>query len=246
MNRFWNVLCILVAIFVLWTHRNTVVTRRRIVPEHEIVRKHPNFPLYVIRNCLSPEECELFKMTAISTLQRSSTISNTPISNVRTSHNTFLNPNLYMDTPIAAPMRRLEDIAQRMSGMPPSHNEAFQVVRYEPGQYYREHYDACVPEDAPMCRVDAEGHGLRFATLLVYLNDLPEDAGGETHFPKLNATVRPRAGHAVFFMNVDPNDHTKHHPLSKHASLDLKKGTKWICNLWIRCKPYQQKVSKKS
>jgi len=68
-----------------------------------------------------------------------------------------------------------------------------QIARYEPGQYYKGHFDGADPHDA-----DAElfwrGGGQRLATLLVYLN-IPE--GGATRFGEIGLDVRPKRGRAL-------------------------------------------------
>lgn len=69
------------------------------------------------------------------------------------------------------------------------------------------------------------------ATIFVYLNDLPEDVG-ETHFPKLQLSVTPRAGVAVLFPNVDeaglPDVMTVH-----EARPVPRPHVKWGLNIFI-------------
>lgn len=66
--------------------------------------------------------------------------------------------------------------------------EPLQCVRYRPGQQFMAHYDA-------------GRHVSRFHTLLIYLNE--DFEGGETHFPQIGLTVRPRRGSALLFRNLD-------------------------------------------
>merc|ERR1719161_3445805 len=69
--------------------------------------------------------------------------------------------------------------------------EQMQVARYEHGQHFLAHEDA-------FDRSLAASNGFqRRATLLLYLNDVPE--GGETRFEYLNVSVRPVAGSALLF-----------------------------------------------
>mmetsp|Transcript_96446 Transcript_96446/g.259003 ORF Transcript_96446/g.259003 Transcript_96446/m.259003 type:complete len:232 (+) Transcript_96446:2-697(+) len=66
--------------------------------------------------------------------------------------------------------------------------EPLNLVRYEPGQFFRPHHDG--------------GH--RAKTVFLYLNDLPDGAGGETHFVKLDLKIPPRRGCAVVWSNLTP------------------------------------------
>ena len=212
--------------------------------ENYMIRKHPfsagghTYTIYTLENLLTSEECELLRVAATSTLRRSGTISKNPISDVRTSQNTFLNTNDFRETSVHDVLKRIDYVAATVSGKPLENQEPLQVARYLPGQYYNEHFDACVPENSEMCKRDSEGHGMRYATLIVYMNDVEEAHGGETSFPLLDVKFKPKIGTGIFFFNLLPSDETRHHPLSKHAALPLKAGVKWICNKWIRCAPY--------
>ena len=79
--------------------------------------------------------------------------------------------------PLVARLRRRLSVAARVSA---SHAEPLQLARYRPGEQYGLHLD-----------VDPLGAVPRYATMLVYLNNLPAGAGGHTTFPKLNVQVDP-------------------------------------------------------
>ena len=64
-------------------------------------------------------------------------------------------------------------------------------------------------------------------TLLLCLNDVPDDAGGETIFPyaKPPVKVRARRGLAIVFHNIaEDGDVDKY---AKHGALPVLNGTKW-------------------
>lgn len=97
--------------------------------------------------------------------------------------------------------------------------EPLQILRYQPGQEYKAHTDA-IP-------------GLenqRIMTMLVYLND--EFEGGETTFPKLELTIRPKRGEGLLFTNVDADG--KPDPSVLHAGLPVESGVKFLASRWIR------------
>mmetsp|Transcript_111784 Transcript_111784/g.216582 ORF Transcript_111784/g.216582 Transcript_111784/m.216582 type:complete len:383 (+) Transcript_111784:73-1221(+) len=73
-----------------------------------------------------------------------------------------------------------------LAGMSVDHLEGLVGVRYEPGQFFTLHHDG--------------SH--RPVTIFLYLNDLPEEEGGETRFPLLGLKFAPRRGTAVMWSNV--------------------------------------------
>lgn len=101
--------------------------------------------------------------------------------------------------------------------------EPLSVLRYSPGQQYRDHLDV-LPSSANQ----------RVITAILYLNK--GFHGGATVFPKLGLTIEPEAGDLLIFDNVDQNGQAQ--PLSRHAGLPVTAGTKWIATRWIRMKPY--------
>ncbi|MET0373813.1 MAG: 2OG-Fe(II) oxygenase [Rhizorhabdus sp.] len=101
--------------------------------------------------------------------------------------------------------------------------EALTVLRYRPGQQFRLHADVL-----PQVR------NQRVATVLVYLND--GFGGGETTFPDHALTIRPKAGDAIIFDNVDAQGR----PLAtaRHAGEPVRSGVKWLATRWIRARPF--------
>ena len=108
--------------------------------------------------------------------------------------------------------------------------ERMQLVHYAEGEQYNAHHDFSFP-------VFGNRHQpSRFATLLLYLNDVEE--GGETIFPRaINSeshdgiSVKPKAGTAIFFYNVLPDGNLD--DLSQHQSAPVRSGEKYLANLWI-------------
>ena len=103
---------------------------------------------------------------------------NVQMNDIRTSHQVFL-PDKY---PV------VQDIYNKLSniiGIDKDHFEQLQVVRYHPGQLYKEHWDACWEEDK--CQDFLKRGGNRYATFLLYLNDDFDE--GETYFPLRNKKI---------------------------------------------------------
>jgi prolyl 4-hydroxylase len=107
--------------------------------------------------------------------------------------------------------------------------EALQLVHYNVGQEYTAHHDF------GYSRILQREQPARFATLLLYLNKVME--GGATQFPRwVNAetseglNVEPKVGKAVLFYSQLPDGNMD--DWSHHAALPVRKGEKWLMNLW--------------
>lgn len=227
-----KLLIVLCLICIWWKLFNTL-------PAHNITKhffKNNQYLIFEIDNLLNKDECDLLIKHANPRLERSSTISSTPISNVRTSYNTFLHSKDHsLSSDVKNILHKIDTITNKLSGKPVENQEPLQIVKYSPHQEYKSHYDCCVPMNSPMCLNDAKSHGYRHSTLLIYMNDV--DIGGETEFPLLNYKFTPKLGKAIFFFNLTKNEDS-FHTLSKHAGLPPTHGDKWICNKWIRTQPY--------
>jgi prolyl 4-hydroxylase len=113
-------------------------------------------------------------------------------------------------------------------GLNTQHLEPMQVVVYEKGQKFNPHYDFFSPDTA-----DLPFRGNRNKTILVYLNDVKEEDGGATVFPKLNLRIQPKAYSAIYFENMNENGINYD---TLHAGEELKTDTqnKYAINIWFR------------
>ena len=101
--------------------------------------------------------------------------------------------------------------------------EQLQVLRYKPGGHYKPHQD-----------VFYEDKNKRVHTFILALND--EYEGGETSFPNIKEKYKLRAGDALFFDTLDNYGLDTSDAL--HGGEPVKKGEKWVCNLWVHKYPY--------
>ena len=133
------------------------------------------------------------------------------------------------DGAVIGPMREslvVRAINQRLAAITATdiaQGEALTILRYRPGQQFRPHFDAI-----------GNARNQRTKTVLIYLND--GFSGGETQFPKLGVTIRPKAGDAIAFANTLSDDTTD--PRSLHAGLPVTQGVKWLATRWIRKHPF--------
>ena len=124
------------------------------------------------------------------------------------------------DLAISAVRRRIAAFAD----VEVSQTEPLQIIRYRPGDEFRPHFDA-VPR----------GENQRIITALVYLTDDYE--GGETCFLKTGLSFRGKAGDILMFRNTDAAGGAD--PLSEHAGLPVRRGTKIVLSCWIREREYR-------
>lgn len=147
--------------------------------------------------------------------------------NVRKSETAWLSKN---DPIISEIIKRVCDITT----IPFENAEKMQVVKYAPGGYYNEHYDASC-DDRKECVEFEKNGGQRVVTMIIYLND--DFTGGTTNFPNLKQEFIPKKGNALLFYSLQ-NDGNKCHPLSLHAGMPVKTGQKYIANIWLRENEY--------
>ena len=81
--------------------------------------------------------------------------------------------------------------------------------------------------------------GERRATVLIYLNSVPHDGGGGTHFPELGVRVQPRREGGVFFENYLPQEPRRGDRRSLHQGEPTTRSTKMALNVWIRARPFR-------
>jgi len=127
-------------------------------------------------------------------------------------------------------------IEKRLAGItdwPVTHAEGLQILKYEPGQEYRPHFDWFDPNQPGSAKQLLRG-GQRLGTFVLYLTDV--EAGGSTVFPTLGVEVFPRKGAGVFFADVDETGKTEQKSL--HGGSPVIKGTKIVATYWQRENKY--------
>ena len=106
-----------------------------------------------------------------------------------------------------------------------------QLVRYRPGEYYREHMDQKLRMTVSQ---RAASLNPRILTAFVYLSDTPERGGGETAFTRLRTVVAPKLGRLLVFPNVRTDEPALADVRMHHEARTLNIGEKWGLNVWVR------------
>lgn len=113
--------------------------------------------------------------------------------------------------------------------IPFSHIEACDIYNYETGQFLDLHHD--YPYDPRQINYYKYG-GDRVGSGVFYLNDNFE--GGETHFPKLGVSIKPKAGSFLYFKQCY-DEETNWSTI--HESTIITKGTKWVSACFFSDQP---------
>ncbi|KAL7522774.1 hypothetical protein ACHAWX_007477 [Stephanocyclus meneghinianus] len=121
-------------------------------------------------------------------------------------------------------VKRVSARIEKFTGIPQNNYESFQILKYQVGEYYKTHHDSSSNKENSV-----SGH--RILTFFLYLNDVLE--GGETHFTRLNISVKPKKGRALVWPSVLNEDPSLSDMRMYHEARPVKKGIKLAANHWI-------------
>lgn len=187
--------------------------------EIHIIAKIEEPLIVILGNVLSDEECDGLIRMSEDKLKRSKIGNTRTVDDIRTSSSMFFEEG---ENELVA---RIERRLSQIMNIPVEHGEGLQMLNYHIGQEYKAHFDF-------FSSTSRAASNPRISTLVMYLNDVEE--GGETYFPKLNFSVNPQKGSAVYFEyfydNQDLND------LTLHGGAPVIKGSKWAATQWMRRK----------
>jgi len=191
---------------------NTIVTEDR---EIQIISRLEEPLIVVLENVLSDEECETLIEMSKNKMKRSKIGVSREINNIRTSSGTFLEESEVVT--------RIERRIASIMNVPVENGEGLHILKYTVGQEYKAHYDFFAENSAA-------ANNNRISTLVMYLNHVEE--GGETVFPKLNLSVSPKKGMAVYFEYFYQDESIN--KLTLHGGAPVIKGEKWVATQWMR------------
>lgn len=166
---------------------------------------------------MSDEECdELIRLSKVK-MQRSKIGATSEVNELRTSSSMFFQEK---ENDIII---RMEKRISSIMNIPSEHGDGIQILKYTPGQEYKAHFDF-------FSSTSKATNNNRISTLVMYLNDVEQ--GGETFFPKLNFSVSPQKGMAVYF-EYFYNDKNLNE-LTLHGGAPIITGEKWVATQWMR------------
>ncbi|MGF6723255.1 prolyl 4-hydroxylase [Paraburkholderia sp. GAS41] len=185
----------------------------------------------VFGDVLSPEECAEMIERSRHRLKRSTTV------NAETGQEDIIrnrtSEGIWFPRGEDAFIERIDQRIASLMNWPIENGEGLQILHYGTSGEYRPHFDY-FPPDQPGSAVHTARGGQRVATLIVYLNDVPD--GGETIFPEAGFAVAGRQGGAVYFRYL--NGQRQLDPLTLHGGAPVRAGDKWIMTKWMREREY--------
>ncbi|XP_035223282.1 prolyl 4-hydroxylase subunit alpha-1-like isoform X2 [Stegodyphus dumicola] len=190
--------------------------------KEEQLWKEPKISLFY--DVISNSEIEVMKSLALPSLQRAEVAEYSGslghrVSDTRVTKIAWLRE---ADHPLIPKMyQRIEDI----TGLSSHSAEPFQMANYGLGGHFHLHMDV-LPDTE---RYFGPDMGNRIATWLLYLSDVR--GGGATVFPRLNLSVWPKKGSALFWHNVKSNG--VGNILTLHGACPVLSGSKWVSNVWF-------------
>lgn len=214
---------------------NTVETFNSRSFRTKVLHKEPDVTL--IKGFLTPEECDYIIKLGDPDIKKSEVCgkNGSRPDKSRTSMTAHIGKKyLRNDNPDPVLTRILEK-SEGYCGLPSKNIEPIQLVRYEPGQYFKPHYDY-LDTKIDMYRANVKKNGQRKYTFFVYLTDVPKNVGGTTYFPKLKKHFKGKKGDAIFWDNI--REDGKEDDRMLHSGTELKSGKKYGLNIWVRNKEY--------
>ncbi|WP_342512385.1 2OG-Fe(II) oxygenase [Sporosarcina sp. FSL K6-1522] len=192
---------------------NKIVTDREI----DIIMTKQDPLIVILGNVLSNEECEELIRLSKDKMQRSKIGATREVNEIRTSSSMFFKDSEH------GIVAKVEKRIASIMNIPIEHGEGLQILQYTPGQEYKAHHDF-------FKSTSKVANNNRISTLVMYLNDVEQ--GGETFFPKLELSVSPQKGTAVYF-EYFYNDEILN-DLTLHGGAPVIAGEKWVATQWMR------------
>jgi prolyl 4-hydroxylase len=210
-------------------HRRTADSRHQPGPRREICAA-PR--IFTVDEFVSPGEgAHLMTLAAIN-LQPAQADTRDRLSQ---EHSAFSGEAATFHTALCDPVvRNLERRIGAAFALPPSHVEPVSVLRYQGGDLYQAHVDYFDAARLARNREIGDLAGQRVASFLVYLR-APE-AGGETHYLKIDRKIAGRERMALCHFNCDARGEPD--PMTLHAGAPVTKGEKWLARTTLREKSF--------
>ena len=168
-------------------------------------------------NVLNDKECDELIALSKERLSRSKIGAERQTNTMRTSSGMFFKED---ENPLVSEIEKRISI---IMGIPNDHAEGLQILHYAPNQEYKAHHDYFSSNSRA-------AKNNRISTFILYLNDV--EAGGETYFPKLDISIAPKKGSAVYFEYFYQNK--TWNELTLHGGASVTKGEKWVATQWMR------------
>jgi hypothetical protein len=119
--------------------------------------------------------------------------------------------------------RKVKQTVSNLVKQPLENLEPIYCGKYSEGGKFEEHSDAF---DYPSMNPEVKQYGQRIISAILYCND--NFTGGETVFPHIDYSVKPKTGRLLVFHNVHRTAYKPTHTCY-HLSKSIITGTKYVC-----------------
>lgn len=215
----------------------TDVNQLTILSQPSSIQKERGGPwILIIDDFVSVEECNrLIKLGTEQGYKRSQDVGamkfdgtyDSVKSSSRTSYNAWCNTDECSKDPHT---QRVIEKMGNLTGIPQENGEHIQLLKYEPGQFYKIHHDFIDHQtNRPV--------GPRIITAFLYLNYV--EAGGGTNFPQLDITVMPKQGRLLIWPSVYDDNLREMDERTYHQALPVEKGMKYGANAWLHLRDFK-------
>lgn len=206
----------------------------------EVLLDRASAKIQLVKNFITPEECEAMENEAKQTLHRATVADGKGGSELSPSRKAMqagirIPWHLEKDAnPLTTISRRVYDYTNHVLGMDIKENGQEDLMSI---QYFGRGEDDKEPDRyTPHCDGDCNGmefkHGNRMATMVMYC-EIPEK-GGATNFRNSAIHVVPEVGSATFFSYIDPATLKMDNGFTEHSGCPVVEGEKKIVTQWIR------------
>jgi prolyl 4-hydroxylase len=180
--------------------------------------------VYIIKNFLSPAECESIINSSKNNLSKSKITRPIDDPYFRDSQTCYFSRS----NPVHAD---IEKKICNIMGLDPRTSEDSQIQYYKKGKQFKAHYDYFDPDIKEEFEEHMKNRGQRTWTFMVYLNKVKE--GGATEFINMGPTsITPETGKALIWYNLDSQG--KGNPQTMHRGTPVIEGEKYIITKWFR------------
>lgn len=187
------------------------------------------FEFKVESNFLDKDSCNKIIDYYHDKLTSSEVIGN---SKLRTSEDFYIDLDTIDDSDIKQIVLNIKQKISDISNLPIENQELLTLIKYNPGQEFKPHFDA-FPDDDEFF-VESVLGGQRLQTFIICLQQC--ELGGETSFDNIQKSLTLEPGECIYWQNVD--EEFKILKDSLHSGRPPIKGEKWILTCWIRQNKY--------
>jgi len=194
-----------------------------------------SFNFSIENNFITNEESKKLVDYFTPKLRHSGTLSDKKqtYSKIRTSSDYYIEENLIQDEEVKRIINSIKNKISKHSGQPVQNQELLNIIRYLPGEEFKEHYDA-FDKTADYWKIESKLGGQRIKTYIICLQKAK--MGGYTGFTKIDKNILLEQGQCIYWDNVDKSGQIFTESL--HCGRCPIDGEKWILTCWIRENKY--------